>query len=67
MIPYLLLFLFASVLYYSETESHKISNNILILFGLVVVCFIGFRDMIGGFDVYIYGEVYEAPTSFMIT
>jgi transmembrane protein EpsG len=67
MIPYLLLFLFASVLYYSETENHKISNNILILFGLVVVCFIGFRDMIGGFDVYIYGEVYEAQTSFIIT
>lgn len=30
---------------------------------LLLVCFAGFRDMIGGFDVYIYGEVYELPAA----
>lgn len=57
MLVYALIFLFATFLYFKPYE-----GNDSILFYVFVISYIlisGFRDMIGGFDMYIYGEVFE--------
>lgn len=64
MLPYLLIFLF-NVLFITRDFplADKKKNFILLL--VVNTLFVGLRDMIGGFDIFIYSEVYEAP-SFII-
>jgi hypothetical protein len=59
MLVYLLIFLFAAFIYFKQQEQ---DNFILFyVFAFFYVFISGFRDMIGGSDVYIYGEVYEVP------
>lgn len=53
MLEYILIFILAVIAFLSE---NKFFNTLLILFMILMS---GFRDMIGGFDVYIYSEVYE--------
>ncbi len=65
MIPYILIFLIATFLYYFE-DYIKNKKNLFWLFAISLACFIGFRDMLGGFDVYIYGEVYEANSDLIL-
>lgn len=56
MIPYLLIFALAIMVYLSN----PLKNKLLVYFFLVCLMLItGLRDMIGGYDVYIYAEVYE--------
>ena len=57
MLVYLLLFSLACVLYYSKNNK---ANLIFTAFTILTICTAGFRDMIGGFDVYIYSQVYES-------
>ncbi|SFS53669.1 EpsG family protein [Lutibacter maritimus] len=57
MIIYLTLFLIATILYFSANRKTP-SIGYYIFIGLLILVS-GFRDMIGGYDVYIYGEVYE--------
>ncbi len=56
MYTYLVLFAIASVLYFSKNNNLK---GLFVLFAILAICIAGFRDMIGGYDVYIYAEVYE--------
>lgn len=64
MIPYLLVFLLAaSAFIFYKWFKTDIPFYILLL---VLVVFSGFRDMIGGFDVYIYAEVYEYRNNLII-
>ncbi len=58
MLVYILIFLFATFLYFKED---KVSDYILFYaFVITYIIISGLRDMIGGFDVYIYGEVFES-------
>jgi hypothetical protein len=61
MIPYVLLFLLASFLFF--IPSNEKPGIGFYVFLIVAILFSGLRDMIGGYDVYIYAEVYEIPTS----
>lgn len=65
MIPYLLIFL-VPFLPAIATNSSRPSKWGFALMMLLLVTFAGFRDMIGGFDVYIYGEVYELTNEFIL-
>jgi hypothetical protein len=44
-------------LFYKKKE--RSDGILLIIFLIVTILFSGFRDMIGGYDVYVYGEIYE--------
>jgi len=59
MLPYIFIFLFASVLYFHKNE-RKVSVGFYI-FLMLLILISGFRDMIGGYDVYIYGQIFDAP------
>ena len=56
---YIFLYAFSAILFLrSKNPPNKW------VFAVYIACLVavaGFRDMIGGFDVYIYGEVYEMP------
>jgi hypothetical protein len=57
MLAYIIVFLFSAALFIFDREA---KNSFLFWLYVCTMIFIaGFRDMIGGFDVYIYGEVYE--------
>lgn len=56
MFVYLFLFLGFSILYFKPVQNPKLGFYIFFGFAILVA---GFRDMIGGFDVYIYSEVFE--------
>lgn len=58
MIPYLFLFLLASFLFFIPSD--KKPGIGFYIFLIATILFAGLRDMIGGYDVYIYGELYEA-------
>ncbi|MDO5571243.1 MAG: EpsG family protein [Bacteroidales bacterium] len=71
MIPYLLIFLFVLLFTSYDVRETEISSNqrniFVFLIALVLSLFVGLRDMIGGYDVYIYGEIFDitpAITSF---
>jgi hypothetical protein len=57
MIPYLLIFLLVAGLFVFDKWLKKFWPFYAIL--IVLILFAGFRDMIGGFDIYIYGQFYE--------
>ncbi|MDB4161959.1 EpsG family protein [Bacteroidia bacterium] len=56
MFVYLLLFFLVSIPVFL-----KDAKKTILLAIAVMILVAGFRDMIGGFDVYIYGEVFELP------
>ena len=57
MFPYLFIFFLATILYYRNIKK---TNFLVYFFISVFIGLAGFRDMIGGYDVYIYAEVYES-------
>lgn len=65
MLPYLLVF--ALVLFLAIKNNPKIDRRWYYVVIAVFTVFAGIRDMIGGFDVYIYAEVYEARLEFIRT
>lgn len=56
MLPYLFIFFLASILFF---RAYRKVDFLIYFFVLVSIMIAGLRDMIGGFDVYIYAEVYE--------
>ena len=64
MLVYALIFLFAAILYFQP--EYKKDYTLFYVFVFFYVIISGFREMIGGFDVYIYGEVFEAPKEFIL-
>jgi hypothetical protein len=54
---YIILLTLASILYYSRNNKN---NMLFIVFLILAIGIAGFRDMIGGYDVYIYSEIYES-------
>jgi hypothetical protein len=65
MLVYFLLFLLAAFLYFNNGNNNK-TTKAYWFFMLCFVCLVGFRDMMGGFDVYIYGEVFEAKKEMIL-
>lgn len=59
MLVYLLLYIAFSILYFKKKQEPRLGFYIFFGFAILVA---GFRDMIGGFDVYIYSEVFEKTT-----
>ena len=57
MFPYLLVFIVAFILFFVLKD--KRSDKYLIAYFLYVSLFVGLGDMIGGYDRYIYGEVFD--------
>lgn len=56
MLPYLFIFFLASILFF---RAYRKVDFLIYFFVFVSIMMAGLRDMIGGFDVYIYAEVYE--------
>lgn len=63
MTEYVIIFLFASVLYFKKNEEKPGFGFYIFLILLILIS--GLRDMIGGYDVYIYSEIYESPYEFL--
>lgn len=58
MLVYLLLIAFISILFLSDPKK----NRSVFIFILIATLVCGLRDMIGGYDIYIYSEVFEKKT-----
>src|SRR6218665_1200475 len=57
MIPYLIILLLVCTMFLCEQWIKRSWPFYVLL--LILILFEGFRDMIGGFDIYIYGQFYE--------
>lgn len=57
---YLIVFLIPTIWYYASLNSSQ-HNNVLGLsvFMCILALFVGFSDMFGGYDRYIYGEIFD--------
>ena len=66
MFIYLLILLVISILYFQNDLTFEKNKGGYYFFMILFISIVGFRDMIGGFDVYIYGEVYEFPIQDML-
>ena len=60
MISYYLIFSFSLIYYFIQNRHKKSSSSFFFFFMLVAALFIGLGDMIGGYDRYIYGEVFDS-------
>lgn len=61
MLPYLFIFLLTALLAYNSfNESRKVSPHIFGLYVMALAIFVGISDMLGGYDRYIYGEVFTS-------
>lgn len=58
MIPYVLIFFYASFLFFKRKRDYD--NLLSITYLIIIILFSGFRDMIGGYDIYIYGDIFES-------
>lgn len=63
MTAYVIIFLFASVLYFQKNGEKAGFGYYAFLTLLILIS--GFRDMIGGYDVYVYSEIYESSYEFL--
>jgi hypothetical protein len=57
MFPYILVYLLFAVFFFKRDENFSYLSFLFLI--LILAGFIGARDMIGGFDVYVYAAVYE--------
>ncbi len=65
MIPYVLIYLcFLFAVYFDDRPSQNAWYYFLFIAATVMA---GLRDMIGGFDVYIYGELFEVPVALLLS
>lgn len=60
MIPYIVIFILFFLGVFLDKEKAIVKNTYYIFLVVFAIIFAGLRDMIGGFDIYIYSEVYEA-------
>ena len=63
MFVYIFIFLFSAVLFF-QNKGRKVAMPFYVLLSLLILV-AGLRDMIGGFDVYIYGEVFESSVDYI--
>lgn len=63
MLPYIFIILLAFIVYWQKKQDNK---SLYYFFMICCILVVGSRDMIGGFDVYIYAEVFEYPSPAMI-
>ena len=59
MIIYFLVFVIALIYYYVAGEKYSSSARWFVLFMLGLAVFVGLGDMIGGYDRYIYGDMFD--------
>jgi putative membrane protein len=59
MIIYIILFFIPIVLYFYYKDNNKKSYKSFLLFFIVLALFVGLGDMLGGYDRYIYGELFD--------
>jgi hypothetical protein len=64
MIPYLLIYTLFAILFLLQPNRNN--KAFFVFVGIVAILMAGFRDMIGGFDVYIYGQAYEIDYRIML-
>lgn len=60
MISYYLIFVISLVYYFIQSRKRVLSPTLFFSFMLITSLFIGLGDMIGGYDRYIYGEVFDS-------
>ena len=60
MIIYYLVLIFSLVFYFLQKNRRNLSISLLFFFLLILSLFVGLGDMIGGYDRYIYGEVFDS-------
>lgn len=56
---YLLIFFIPFVVYYSDSKTISKNSTFLFVYLLFLAAFVGLSDMFGGYDRYIYGEVFD--------
>lgn len=56
---YLIIFCIPVVFFFGNKKTINRSNHFLFLYLLFLALFVGFSDMLGGYDRYIYGEVFD--------
>lgn len=61
MLPYLFLFLLSLSLIFFDRQNKEPNYFWFYVFLVITSIISGLRDMIGGYDIFIYGQVYEAP------
>lgn len=66
MIPYFFIFFIFLFFYFFKNEKDDSEIFPFVFCTIALSCFIGFRDMIGGFDVFIYGELYESDNAIIM-
>lgn len=59
MVYYLVLFLFTAILAWTYNGETKVPKPFFLAFCLCIGLFVGLADMLGGYDRYIYSEVFE--------
>lgn len=59
MISYYLIFAISLIYYFIQSRHRVFSSTLFFSFMLIIASFIGLGDMIGGYDRYIYGEVFD--------
>jgi len=59
MTPYLVLFFIVAVLAFANMEATKANKTVFFLLCVAIGVFVGISDMLGGYDRYIYCEVFE--------
>ena len=59
MFIYFLPFIIALIYYFSTQKNNYHSDKLLAFYFLYLALFVGFGDMIGGYDRYIYGEGFD--------
>lgn len=60
MFPYLLVFVVVFIYYYAATPVRKHQKGFLLAVMIYMALFVGFGDMIGGYDRYIYGDEFDS-------
>lgn len=60
MISYYLIFVISLIYYFIQSRKRVLSPTLFFSFMLIIALFIGLGDMIGGYDRYIYGEVFDS-------
>lgn len=59
MIIYIILFLIPIILYFYYKDNKQASYKPFLFFFISLAVFVGLGDMLGGYDRYIYGEIFD--------
>ena len=59
MIIYIILFLIPVILYFYYKDNKQVSYKPFLFFFISLAIFVGLGDMLGGYDRYIYGDLFD--------